>query len=171
MIWRKVADCKQLSYGRAMPTDLARYGDLERALTRLIRRAFLPTVGEATRRAAGVNLERAAYVTLMRVASLDGPRLSDLAAALGIDVSTASRHVKGLVDAGYIEVTPDPDDARARRYRPSAAGTDALCRVRDARRAHLARVLDDWDADEVTRLAAGLDRLVDTLEADEQVRV
>jgi DNA-binding MarR family transcriptional regulator len=153
-----------------MPDDLDRYTDLERALTRLIRRAFLPTVGEATRRAAGVNLERAAYVTLVRIAALDGARLSDLAAALGIDVSTASRHVKRLVDAGYVEVTTDPDDARARRYRPSAAGTDALCRVRDARRAHLARVLDGWEDDDVTRLADGLDRLVDTLEADERDR-
>jgi DNA-binding MarR family transcriptional regulator len=153
-----------------MPDDLDRYTDLERALTRLIRRAFLPTVGEATRRAAGVNLERAAYVTLVRIAALDGARLSDLAAALGIDVSTASRHVKRLVDAGYVEVSTDPDDARARRYRPSAAGTDALCRVRDARRSHLARVLDGWDEDDVTRLAEGLDRLVDTLEADERDR-
>jgi DNA-binding MarR family transcriptional regulator len=153
-----------------MSDDLDRYADLERAMTRLIRRAFLPTVGEATRRAAGVNLERAAYVTLVRIAALDGARLSELAAALGIDVSTASRHVKRLVDAGYVDVATDPDDARARRYRPSPAGTDALCRVRDARRAHLARVLGGWDEDEVTRLAEGLDRLVDTLEADERDR-
>jgi DNA-binding MarR family transcriptional regulator len=149
---------------------LDRYAELERALTRLIRRAFLPTVGEATRRAAGVNLERAAYVTLVRVAALDGARLSNLAAVLGIDISTASRHVKRLVDAGYVEVSPDPDDARARRYRPTRTGRDALRRVRDARRAHLARVLEGWDEEEVSRLAVGLDRLVDTLEADEQDR-
>jgi DNA-binding MarR family transcriptional regulator len=153
-----------------MSDDLDRYTDLERALTRLIRRAFLPTVGEATRRAAGVNLERAAYVTLVRIAALDGARLSELAAALGIDVSTTSRHVKRLVEAGYVEVSTDPDDARARRYRPSRAGTDALCRVRDARRAHLARVLGGWDEEEVSRLAVGLDRLVDSLEADERDR-
>jgi DNA-binding MarR family transcriptional regulator len=153
-----------------MPAPLDRYTDLERALTRLVRRAFLPTAGEATRRAAGVHLERAAYATLVRVAALDGTRLSDLAAALGLDVSTASRHAKRLVDAGYVEVAPDPDDARARRYRPTAAGRDALAGVRDARRSHLARVLDDWDADEVTRLAEGLDRLVDALEADERDR-
>jgi DNA-binding MarR family transcriptional regulator len=153
-----------------MPDDLDRYTDLERALTRLIRRAFLPTVGEATRRAAGVNLERAAYVTLVRISALDGARLSELATALGIDVSTTSRHVKRLVEAGYVEVSTDPADARARRYRPSKPGTDALCRVRDARRAHLARVLEGWDEDEVAWLAGRLDRLVDTLEADERDR-
>lgn len=150
--------------------ELLPYTELERALMRLIRHAFLPTAGEATRRAAGVNLERAAYVTLARIAALDGARLSDLAAALGIDISTASRHVKRLVDAGYVEASTDPEDARARRYRPSSAGSDVLCRVRDARRADLARMLGGWEADEVSRLAAGLDRLVDTLEADERDR-
>lgn len=146
------------------------HGDLERALTRLVRRAFLPTAGEATRRAAGVNLERATYVTLVRIADLGGGRLSDIAAALGVEISTASRHVKRLVDAGYVDATTDPDDGRARRYTPTAAGDDALARVRSARRAHLARALEDWDPDEVSRLAAGLDRLVDALEADERTR-
>jgi DNA-binding MarR family transcriptional regulator len=154
-----------------MPVDDADlYTELERALTRLVRRAFLPTTGEATRREAGVNLERSAYATLVRIAELDGPRLSDIAAVLGVDVSTTSRHVKRLVDAGYVEVAADPDDARARRYRPTTVGRDALCRVRDTRRAHLARLLDDWDPADVTRLATGLDRLLDTLERDERLR-
>jgi DNA-binding MarR family transcriptional regulator len=154
-----------------MPADdLDRYADLERALTRLVRRAFLPTAGEATRREAGVNLERAAYVTLVRISALDGARLSDIAAALGLDISTTSRHVKRLADAGYVEVTTDPEDARARRYRPTEVGHDALRRVRETRRSHLARLLEGWDDEDVTRLAAGLDRLVDTFEAAERLR-
>ena len=153
-----------------MTDDLAPYADLERALTRLIRRAFLPTSGEATRREADVGLERAAYATLVRIAELEAGRLSDLAEVLGLDASTTSRHVKGLVDAGYVEVTADPDDARARRYSPTAAGRDALERVRDTRRAHLARVLHDWEPDEVTTLADGLDRIVTAFENDERQR-
>jgi DNA-binding MarR family transcriptional regulator len=145
-----------------------RYGDLERALTRLVRRAFLPTSGEATRRAAGVHLERATYVALVRTAELEPGRLSDIAAALGVEVSTASRHLKRLVDDGYVEVATDPDDARARRYTPTDAGKDALARVSRARRRHLGRVLDDWSFDEVATLAAGLDRLLDALDADER---
>ncbi len=151
-----------------MLDDTDRYAELERALTRLIRRAFLPTAGEATRRKAGLHLERAAYVTLVRVAELDGGRLSDIAAALGLEVSTASRHVKRLVDEGYVQATPDPDDARARRYTPTKAGSDALRRVRETRRAHLARLLDDWDPEDVTALATGLDRIVDALDAEER---
>ncbi len=153
-----------------MSDDPDTYSDLERALTRLVRRAFLPTTGDATRRAAGVNLERATYVTLVRISDLDGGRLSDIAAALGVEASTTSRHVKRLVDAGYVEVTNDPDDGRARRYTPTKAGRDALARVRRARRAHLGRALGDWNEQDVADLARGLDQLIDALEADERAR-
>jgi DNA-binding MarR family transcriptional regulator len=143
------------------------HADLERSLTRLVRRVFLPTAGEATRREAGVHLERSAYITLARVADLHGGRLSDLAAALGLEVSTTSRHVKRLVAEGYVEATADPDDARARRYRVTAEGSRVLARVRAARRAHLAELLTDWAPQDVRTLATGLDRLVDALEAEE----
>ncbi len=149
-------------------SDLGPYAELEGSLTRLIRRAFLPTAGDATRRDAGVHLERSAYVTLVRIAQLDGGRLSDIAAAMGLEVSTASRHVKRLVAEGYVEATTCQNDARARRYTPTDAGAAALARVRARRRAHLARVLDDWPEDDVTTLSNGLDRLVDALEADER---
>lgn len=152
-----------------MPTD-DRYEELERSLTRLVRRAFLPTTGEATRRAAGVHLERATYSALVRTAELDGGRLSDIAALLGVEISTASRHLKRLVDAGYVAVAPDPDDARARRYTPTEQGRDALERVRRARRETLGRILDDWSAGDVETLARGLDRLLDALEAAEAAR-
>ena len=151
-----------------MSENIDDFANLERALTRLIRRAFLPTAGEATRREAGINLERAAYATLVRVGRLEEGRLSDIAAELGVDVSTTSRHVRRLVDAGYVDVHSDPDDARARRYTLSDAGHDALERVRRARRAHLARILDDWASHDVATLAAGLDRLVTAFETHER---
>ncbi len=141
---------------------------LERALTRLVRRAFLPTAGERTRRQAGLDLERAAYGTLVQIADLGEPRLSDLAAALGLEVSTTSRHVQRLVADGYVEVATDPRDARARRYSPTPAGRDALERVRAARRAHLVRLLADWDNDDVTALADGLERILDVFEREER---
>jgi DNA-binding MarR family transcriptional regulator len=146
------------------------HADLERSLTRLVRRVFLPTAGEATRREAGVHLERSAYITLARVADLDGGRLSDVAASLGLDVSTTSRHVKRLVAEGYVETTADPADARARRYRPTSEGTRALARVRAARRDRLAALLGDWTPEDVRALATGLDRLVDALERGEDER-
>ena len=143
------------------------HADLERALTRLVRRAFLPTAGEKTRADAGVDLERAAYSTLVRIAHLEGARLSEIAAGMGLEASTVSRHVKRLVADGYVEVAADPDDARARRHFPTPAGRAALARVRQARRARLAELLHDWEDTEILDLAVKLDRVVDALEAEE----
>ena len=143
------------------------HADLERALTRLVRRAFLPTAGQRTRAEAGVDLERATYSTLVRIAHLDGARLSEVAAGMGLELSTVSRHVKRLVADGYVEVAADPDDARARRYSPTPAGHAALARVRSARRDRLAELLHDWEDAEVLDLAAQLDRVVDALEEEE----
>lgn len=151
-----------------MATDPDRYAALERALTRLVRRTLLPTAGEATRRDAGVDLERAAYITLARIAALGEPRLTELAASLGLDVSTTSRHVKRLKGDGLVSVEVDPDDSRARRFTPSPAGQDALERVRHARRTRLARVLHDWEPGAVDLLADGIDRLVTAFEHEER---
>lgn len=148
------------------PADPA-HAALERALTRVVRRVLLPTTGEATRREAGVQLERATYVALTRIVELDGGRLGEVAAALGIDASTASRHARTLVDAGYVAVTTDPNDARARRYHPTPAGHQALARIREVRLAHLASILTGWEETDVARLAADLERLLDAIEAHE----
>lgn len=150
------------------PAGSDQFAALETALTRLIRRAFLPTHGEASRREAGVSLERAAYATLVRTCELDGGRLSDIAAVLGLDVSTTSRHLKRLVEMDLVAARVDPDDARARRFSATSDGLEMLRRVGDARRAHLARVLDDWDPETVTTLADGLDRLIAALDADQR---
>ncbi len=151
-----------------MTTDPARFAALERALTRLVRRTLLPTAGDATRRDAGVDLERSAYNTLARIAALEAPRLTELAAALGLEVSTTSRHVKRLKDSGLVTVAVDPDDSRARRFTPSPAGQEALDRVRHARRGRLARMLHDWEPEAVDILAEGIDRLVTAFEDDER---
>ncbi len=48
--------------------------------------------------------------------------LNDLAAHLYLDKSTASRVVKGLVEKGYVERRPHPDDGRAVQLVASDAG-------------------------------------------------
>lgn len=142
-------------------TPSARIAELESALTSLIRRAALPSVLEATRRRAGVDLGRSLYSTLVRVAELDGGRLSDVAEALGLDVSTTSRHVARLVDDGYVDVTTDDTDGRARCFRPTAKGRRTLERVVDERRRHLEQLLHDWDPEDLATLTRGLERITE----------
>jgi DNA-binding MarR family transcriptional regulator len=82
-----------------------------------------------------------------------------VAEQLAVNLSVASRQVSALVDAGYVEREPDPDDRRALRLRPSAAGERVL---RDSHRrmvATAAAALRDWSDDEVAELASRLGRL------------
>ncbi|MEX2503458.1 MAG: MarR family transcriptional regulator, partial [Egicoccus sp.] len=104
---------------------------LESALTRLIRRALLPTSGDETRAAAGVTLDRAAYHVLLRICDQGGMRLSALAEAMGLDVSTVSRHVTRLEQDGYVTRSPDPDDGRASLLTTTEAGRAVGAPVRE----------------------------------------
>ena len=93
-------------------------------------------------------------------------RVSALAEAMGLDTSTASRHVRQLEDAGYLARTGDPDDRRASRVRLTRRGRAALDQAMRARAAVLDRAIADWPDDDratlttlMTRLADSLDRL------------
>jgi DNA-binding MarR family transcriptional regulator len=93
-------------------------------------------------------------------------RVSELAGCMGLDTSTASRHVRHLEDGGYLARTGDPGDRRASRVRLTPKGRGALVRAMRARAAVVDRAIADWpDHDRatlgtlMTRLADSLDRL------------
>src|SRR5690606_3868412 len=56
----------------------------------------------------------------------DGARVKDVAEALHVDFSVASRQLSALIDAGYIERTDDPGDRRAAILHATKAGRAAL---------------------------------------------
>lgn len=134
---------------------------LEDALTRLIRRSVLPVVGEANRAAAGVTLDRAPYVALVRIDERAPVRLSELAEVLDLDVSTASRHVAKLEQLGLVSRENDPADGRACLLAPTPEGLEVLVRVRDARRRRLAEWVGHWEHRDVASLADLLTRFLD----------
>ena len=93
-------------------------------------------------------------------------RVSELAGCMGLDASTASRHVRHLEDQGYLARAGDPGDRRASRIRLTPKGRAALARAMRARAAVVDRAIADWpDKDRATlttmliRLADSLDRL------------
>jgi DNA-binding MarR family transcriptional regulator len=94
-----------------------------------------------------------------------GPiRLGDLAARERIAPPTLSRIVAGLVEHGYVERTPDPDDARACLVHVTAAGEELLSGLRSRRAAELgARLarLAPEDRDTLLGAAPALRRLLD----------
>jgi DNA-binding MarR family transcriptional regulator len=101
---------------------------------------------------------------LLKLLSHQGPmRLSALAAVIGLDASTVSRHARQLEDRGLLERTSDPDDGRASRIAVSAQGNACLAQGIETRRQLLTHALDGWTDEERETLRMLLDRLVQTL--------
>jgi DNA-binding MarR family transcriptional regulator len=89
-----------------------------------------------------------------------GPmRISDLAAALNVDVSVASRQVGELVTAGYLERQLDPVDRRACRLSLTDAGRTALDGALARLRGRFREQLAGWQTDDLLRIAAELHQL------------
>ena len=91
-------------------------------------------------------------------------RVSELAGCMGLDASTASRHVRHLEDGGYLARTNDPGDRRASRVRVTPKGRGALTRAMRARAAVVDRAIADWPDDDRATLATLMTRLADSLD-------
>jgi DNA-binding MarR family transcriptional regulator len=132
---------------------------IDDALTRVVRHGMVPRTQAAIAAKAGVRVERSTYVLLRRLADCAPVRLSDLAADLGLDISTVSRQVARLTDQRLVRRQADPADARAGHLDLTARGRELLAKVRRGRHAWLAEAVDGWtDADraELARLLACL---------------
>jgi DNA-binding MarR family transcriptional regulator len=90
----------------------------------------------------------------------NGPmRISDVAHWLAVDISVASRQLSALIDAGFVEREPSPDDRRSSLVKLTDAGHSVL-RESHRRMVHaFGRVLEGWSREEVAALSDGLQRL------------
>lgn len=89
---------------------------------------------------------------------------SDLAGLERISRPTATRILRGLVDAGLVERRPDPADGRSALVEIEARGSKLLKRLRSRKNAYLSRRLATLDPEELRTLdrAAGiLERLLE----------
>lgn len=93
-----------------------------------------------------------------------GARLSDLAGMIRLDASTASRHVRGLEQLGYVDRGTDPADGRATLLSVTTAGRDALQRQFDASRERINHIMRDWSVEDVAALRHYLSRLTRDIE-------
>lgn len=109
-------------------------------------------------------VDPSAYPLLFQL--VDAPkRTTELAACLHADISTISRQVTALVDAGLVERTVDEEDRRATILRLTEGGQAVFTTMRQDRERMLALVLADWPARDVATLAALLGRFNDDFDA------
>ncbi|MFO0696892.1 MAG: MarR family winged helix-turn-helix transcriptional regulator [Polyangiales bacterium] len=69
---------------------------------------------------------RRSHTSLFPHIALEGTRITDLAAKLGVTKQAVSQLVDDLEAAGVVERVPDPDDARAKRVVFTARGRAGL---------------------------------------------
>ncbi|HAM01587.1 MAG TPA: MarR family transcriptional regulator [Acidimicrobiaceae bacterium] len=136
---------------------------LEQSLTE-VGRAMLRMGIPPEALAEGEHVDRSGYWAMVRLDEVrGGVRLSDLASSLELDLSTVSRQVRNLVEAGLVDRDADPDDGRAALLTLSARGRDVLDAVRAARRQVLGQTLCGWTATDRDALVRALGRLADDL--------
>lgn len=105
------------------------------------------------------------FPVLHQLAAGGDQRQTQVAGALGLDASTISRHVRGLLRDGLIAASPDPEDRRATLLTLTDQGAASLQEALARRRADLQAGIADFspaERDEFTRLlhkfAASLSR-------------
>jgi DNA-binding MarR family transcriptional regulator len=116
-------------------------------------------VARARHKSAPLSFVEHSLVTF--IAAHPGCRATDIAADFGLNRSTVSRQLGGLVELGLVE--PGEGGAvegrRGQALALTARGRELLARSVDANRSALADRLEGWTAAEVDALAAALHRL------------
>jgi len=111
--------------------------------------------------AAGVDLDRALFPLLARIARLGPIGIVELAELAGRDYSTVSRQVSKLADLGLIARVPSPEDKRVRAAILTEQGRAMTAALDAARQTLVAGLFAEWKAEDVTTLAVLLRRLAD----------
>lgn len=106
-----------------------------------------------------VGLTTLRVLRVVERADAEPPSVGDVADALAVDPSSASRFVEQAVGDGYLERSTCERDRRRSRLRLTVAGRQLLDAAADVRRELLAEVTDGWSHDDVTALTDLLDRL------------
>lgn len=91
-------------------------------------------------------------------------RMRDLADALRVDASTATRAVQRLVDGGLAERGSDERDARCVHVSATKAGRELYDEIRESRRAGMLDLLADLTPAEQRAIAEGMEALVAALD-------
>jgi DNA-binding MarR family transcriptional regulator len=116
----------------------------------------------------GDTIDHSAHLVMYMLRCNGALRLSDLAAKMELDASTASRHVRALEQVGLIRRSADPDDGRAFRVELTEDGEREWETSFKRRMELLSQAMNGWDESDIetfeklmTRFADGVTNLVD----------
>jgi DNA-binding MarR family transcriptional regulator len=107
---------------------------------------------------AYADLDRAEYLLLRTLDQLGPTDIGSLAAAVGLDPSTAGRQVAVMESRALVDRAPAEDDRRRSIVATTADGRRRMELTRARRREGAAEMLADWSADDLHQLATLLTR-------------
>lgn len=102
---------------------------------------------------------------VFEIAHDPGTTASQLTDALGLDAGYLSRLLHGLEDAGVVERTPAPEDARRMQLRLTTAGEYAFGELNAASREEIARLLATLTEDDQVRMMKAMTDIEAVLDA------
>lgn len=146
-----------------MNTTVSRSDRLDRAMHILARRGTGTRLHRLLVEAAGSDVDHAGYLVLKRI-QVDGPiRITDLADLMGVEPSTASRHVQTLEENGWLEKQPQTEDRRVILAGVTPSGLAVVERVETERHRIFDRALADWPDEDVDRFVELFERFASDL--------
>ena len=129
---------------------------LEHEISLLLRRVRRGIAGRASQ--MHPDLHSTSYSLLLTLVDHGPRRAADLAEMFALDKGAVSRAVKQLLELGFVERTPDPDDGRASILTVTPRAEEKLGTVVARRRQELGARLSDWEPGTIGELADRLAR-------------
>jgi DNA-binding MarR family transcriptional regulator len=115
-------------------------------------------------------LHRGAAQPLLRLHRVGVERVSGLAAGLGLDATTVTRHLDDLEARGLITRRPNPADRRATLVRLTPRAVARMDAADADRRARLRELLADWPEADRYEFARLLSRFVHRPDLSAEIR-
>lgn len=144
---------------------------VEERLLALILRANRARIYEDLLRGADVSMDKALYPVLSVTAAAGPARVSEIAAVVGLNSTTTSRHLGSLQRMGLVSRSSSDADGRAAVVELTESGRTTVRDLRAARKRLFAKLLADFDGDELERFADYLDRLFAAFAASAKKKV
>ncbi|MEY9895798.1 DNA-binding MarR family transcriptional regulator [Catenulispora sp. MAP12-49] len=155
-LWGGTEDiCVRGAYNLGMERDRI-LSEIERAWAALLQRRNRAHLYGAMLKAAGLDLDDALYPLLSAVARISPARVADVAEAVGIAHTTASRHLTELEKRGLVKRSPDPSDGRVAIIELTDEGTRAVAAMRGELRRQIGAALADWPDERLAVFARDL---------------
>jgi DNA-binding MarR family transcriptional regulator len=148
----------------ASKRETARLTRIQHALGVVSRRAKDGALHERLGLRVGYLLEGPYYSTLARLRLIEGCTVSELAAGLGMEVSTVSRRINTLEERGLVERESGTVDRRTAHPRLTPEGAEVARILEHGWRDMLAEVTAEWSPTDLDTFATLFERFATDFE-------